>query len=132
MSGRLTRGGDIDRSSETASTSSGEGGFAFDEATMQTLINKWLALADHYDTSAMQSDTGAMTPEQLAPGLDIASRAQANAALSSTQAYRTYLQKNYEYCINQAQALRATLDDYLGQEHQSVRDINDAGPRAGI
>jgi hypothetical protein len=132
MSGRLARGGNIDRSGETAGTSPGEGGFAFDEATMQTLIKKWLALADHYEISVTRADMGSMTPEQLAPGLDIASEAQAKAALSSAQAYQVYLRKNHEYCINQAQLLRVTLDDYLGQEHQRVRDINNAGPQAGI
>jgi hypothetical protein len=109
----------------------GQGGFAFDEETLRSMIKKWLTLADQYDTSAQAVDMDAITPERLAPGLDMASKAQATAALRSIQAYRTYLKKNSELCITQAQLLQVTLDDYLGQEHQQVRQFNDAG-QAGI
>jgi hypothetical protein len=40
--------------------------------------------------------------------------------------------RNYWYCIEQAQLLQDTLDDYRGQEHQSVILINKSGPQAGI
>jgi hypothetical protein len=109
----------------------GQGGFAFDEETLRSMIKKWLTLADYYDTSSQVINMDAVTPERLAPGLDIASRAQAAAALNSIQAYRTYLKKNRELCITQAQLLQVTLDDYLGREHQQVRHFDDAG-QAGI
>jgi hypothetical protein len=105
----------------------GQGGFAFDEETLRSVIKKWLTLADYYDTSSLQTDTGALDTDRLAPGLDIASRAHSVAALNSVRAYRTYLKKNREFCITQAQLLQVTLDDYLGQERQQVRGFTDAG-----
>lgn len=102
-----------------------QGGFTFDEATMRAVINKWLSLADQYDHSATQLDLGFMHAEQVAPGLDVASQAQASSALSSVEAYRTYVKKNREFCVTQAQLLQVTLDDYLGQEHQHVRRFDD-------
>ena len=105
----------------------GQGGFAFDEETLRSMIKKWLTLADHYDGSALRMNMDSTNPEQLAPGLDVASKAQAAAALGSTQAYQVYLRKNRELCLAQAQLLQVTLDDYLQQEHQGVRDINEAG-----
>ncbi len=117
---------------EAGEMTEAQGGFAFDEATMRAMIKKWLTLADLYDSSALQVNMDSADAEQLAPGRDIASRAQAAAAISSTKSYWTYLKKNREFCITQAQLLQVTLNDYLGQEHQTVRDINDAGPQAGI
>jgi hypothetical protein len=110
----------------------GQGGFAFDEETLRSMIKKWLTLADQYDTSSLQTDTEALDADRLAPGLDMASRAHSTAVLTSVRAYRAYLKKNREFCITQAQLLQVTLDDYLGQEHQRVRDFNDAEPQAGI
>lgn len=104
-----------------------QGGFTFDEASMQAMINRWLTLADQYDASSLRLDMDSTSAEQLAPGLDVASKAQADAAIKSVGAYRTYLQKNREFCITQAQTLQVTLDDYLRQEHQHVRRFDEAG-----
>jgi hypothetical protein len=127
----LDRGAGPRTLSDIANSGSGEGGsFVYDEATLRSLISKWLELADHYQGSLKRVTLGSVT----APGLDFASEAHAKAANSSGKAYMIYLAQNYEYCVRQAQLLQNTLDDYLGVEHQSVTDFNktQAGPQAGI
>lgn len=46
----------------------------------------------------------------------------------------TYLSKNFEYCLEQAQKLQNTLDDYLGVEHRNVSDFLKSvpEPQAGL
>jgi hypothetical protein len=110
------------------SITGGEGGFAYDEATLRTLINKWLELAEDYQGSLSRI----VVTELNGPGSDFASAAQARAATTSTEAYREYLNKNFEYCVVQAQKLQNTLDDYLGVEHHNVTEIFKSGPTAGI
>lgn len=103
-------------------------GFAYDEATLQTLVSKWTELADRYLASSRRVSTDEITP----PGLDFASTGQAVASTNANKAYYQYVVKNYWYCVKQAQLLQDTLDDYLGQEHQTVIQINKSGPQAGI
>lgn len=107
---------------------SASGGFAYDEATLRALITKWTELADRYLMSSQRVSTEPVVP----PGLDFASKGQAAASTNATQAYSTYVAENYWYCVEQAQLLQNTLDDYLDQEHQSVITINKSGPQAGI
>jgi hypothetical protein len=122
-------GGTLDRLGEIANSgSSGGGGFTYDEATLRSLIGKWLELADHYLGSVNRISLGSVE----GPGLDFASEALATSANSSSGAYRKYVVENYWYCIKQAQLLQDTLDDYLDVEHQSVIDFAKAGPQAGI
>ena len=104
------------------------GTFAYDEATLRSLVTKWKELADRYLASSRRISAESITP----PGLDFASRAQAEASTNATKAYCEYVVKNYWYCIEQAQRMQDTLDDYLGQEHQSVILIHQSGPQAGI
>lgn len=104
------------------------GSFAYDEATLQSLITKWTDLADRYLASSQRVSTEPITP----PGLDFASKAQAEASTNATKAYYEYAVKNYWYCVKQAQLLQDTLDDYRGQEQQSVLLINKSGPQAGL
>jgi hypothetical protein len=106
------------------------GGFAYDEATLTSLVTKWKELADHYLTSSTR-----ISPDPIAPpGLDFASKGQAEASTTATKAYHEYVIKNYWYCVEQAQLLQDTLDDYLGQEHHSVIEFTrtESGPQAGI
>ena len=110
------------------------GTFEFDEATMRSLVEEWLALAEDYDTSFRDSE---MLTSVQGPGLDFASNSHAKAANASGRAYREYLQRNREYCREQAQLFQNALHDYLGIEHTNVTQIGDAGrpldgPRAGI
>lgn len=110
------------------------GTFEFDEATMRGLVEEWLALAEDYDTSFRDSDV--LTSVE-GPGLDFASHSHAEAANASGRAYREYLQRNREYCFEQAQLFQNALHDYLGIEHTNVTQIGDAGrpldgPQAGI
>jgi hypothetical protein len=128
MDGTLGRGAGL---SEIANSGSGSGGsFAYDEATLRSLIGKWLELADHYLGSVNRISLGAVA----GPGLDFASEALAASANSSGGAYRKYVVENHWYCVKQAQLLQDTLDDYLGVEHRSVIDFTRAGtgPQAGI
>lgn len=131
MSGRLEQSESfrsLQRLGSSSSSTSGAGGFAYDEPTMQVLINKWLELADSYRGSLSRVVVSALS----GPGTDFASEGQAHAATSSTQAYHEYLTKNFEYCLTQAQQLQSTLDDYLGTEHHNVAEIFRSGPTAGI
>lgn len=131
MSGRLEQSESYRRLEKMGSPTAHEttsGGFAYDEATLQDLVTKWTGLADRYLASSKRVTPDAITP----PGLDFASKAQAEASTNANKAYYTYVVKNYWYCIKQAQLLQSTLDDYLGQEHQTVIEINKSGPQAGL
>jgi hypothetical protein len=131
MSGRLEQSEGLRSLRKLDTPSPGtesSGGFAYDEATMQALINKWLELAEDYHGSLSRIVVG----ELNGPGSDFASAAQARAATTSTEAYREYLSKNFEYCVVQAQKLQNTLDDYRGVEHHNVTTIFKSGPTAGI
>jgi hypothetical protein len=137
VTGGLDRGAGPRSLSEIANSGPSEGGsFVYDEATLQSLVTKWVELAEHYQGSVNRIDLGSV----VGPGEDFASRALADSANNSGMAYRKYLVQNYWYCIEQAQQLQHTLDDYLGVEHRSVIDFTNAvepeptqgGPRAGI
>jgi hypothetical protein len=129
MGGALDRGTGPHSLSEIAnSDSDGSGSFTYDEATLRSLIGKWLELADHYLGSVNRLSLGSVE----GPGLDFASEALAKSANSSGATYRKYVVENYWYCIKQAQLLQDTLDDYLGVEHRSVIDFTKAGTQAGI
>ena len=111
------------------------GTYEFDEATMRSLVEEWLALAEDYDRSWSASESIAQVK---GPGLDFASQAHADAANASGRAYLDYLQHNRDYCLQQAQLFQNALHDYLGIEHTNVTQIGDAGqplddgPKAGI
>lgn len=131
MSGKLDQSEGYRRLEKMGSPAPREstgGGFAYDEATLRSLVGKWTELADRYLASSKRVSTDAIAP----PGLDFASKAQAEASTNANKAYYEYVVKNYWYCVEQAQTLQATLDDYLGREHESVIEINKSGPRAGI
>lgn len=131
MSGRLERSPGyrrLQKMGEPSPSGNTRGSFAYDEATMQTLINKWVALADRYANSARR-----MTPGQIpGPGLDIASESQAEAATNSAKAYYGYLIKNYTYCVRQSGILQDVLNSYRGTEDEAVTEISNSGPQAGI
>jgi len=117
MGGELNRGSGPRGLSDIANSGPSEGGtFVYDEATLRSLVTKWVELADHYHGSLNRTAMGAVQP----PGKDFASEAMAGSANSSGKAYMVYLTRNYWYCIRQAQLLQDTLDDYLGVEHHNV------------
>ncbi len=128
MSERLEQGEGFGSLNGPAPAESAAGSFAFDEATLKTLVTKWTELADRYLASSQRVSKESISP----PGLDFASKAQAEASTNATKAYYEYVVRNYWYCIEQAQLLQDTLNDYLGQEHESVIRFNQAGPQAGI
>ncbi|MGB3441834.1 MAG: hypothetical protein WBA97_24075 [Actinophytocola sp.] len=133
MSGRLEQTESYRRLEKMGSPTPHEGtggGFAYDEATLRSLVTKWTELADRYLASSKRVSTDAIIP----PGLDFASKGQAEASTNANKAYYQYVVTNYWYCVKQAQLLQDTLDDYLDQEHQSVIEINKSGPgpQAGI
>ncbi|MFL6119884.1 hypothetical protein [Actinophytocola sp.] len=134
MSGSLRHGSGPRSLSEIARSGgpTGSGSFVYDEATLRSLISKWVALADHYDGSMRRINLGAVEP----PGLDFASEALSKSANTSGTAYLKYLEQNYRYCVEQAQLLQDTLDDYLGVEHQNVTELNKTdqptGSQSGI
>jgi hypothetical protein len=111
------------------------GGFSFDEPTLRSLITEWTELAEDYDSSFRESQHIARV---VGPGLDYASKAQAEAANRSGRAYLEYLQHNRDYCYREAQLCQDALDDYLGVEHHVVTEISksgqplDDGPQQGI
>lgn len=120
--------GSLEKHGDPTPVGPSTGGYAFDEATLTALVKKWTDLADSYLASTERVTTDPVTP----PGLDFASKSQAEASTNAITAYREYAVKNYWYCIEQAQNLQRTLDDYLGQEHQTVIKFNKPQPRAGI
>jgi hypothetical protein len=65
------------------------------------------------------------------PGLDFASEAMSRSANASGTAYLKYLEQNYRYCVDQAQLLQNTLDDYLGVEHHNVVELDKPGQPTG-
>lgn len=111
------------------------GTFEFDEDTMRHLVSEWLSLAEDYDRSYSQAES---MIQIKGPGLDFASRSHADAANASGRAYLDYLQRNRDYCVQQAQLFQNALHDYLGIEHTNVTQIGDvgqsldSGPKAGI
>lgn len=107
-----------------AGPSEGGGTFVYDEATLRSLIGKWMELADHYNGSIHRSSLGAVDP----PGKDFASGAMAASANTSGKAYLRYLMRNWAFCVDQAQLLQDTLDDYLGTEHTSVISLSTVRP----
>ncbi len=129
MTGELERGAGPRRTTDIVDDGSSEGGgFVYDEATLHALVMKWVELADDYFASTREVDLCSTS----GPGLDPASEAHALAANRSGEAYQVYLRRNFEYCVQQAQLLQNTLDDYLGQEHRSVTEFMKARPGAGI
>jgi hypothetical protein len=124
MSGSGKGGVNVARLGEITDSGPGQGGsFAYDEATLRSLITKWLELAESYRGSAARTDV-----EPVAgPGLDVASESQAAAVTRAKREYRVYVGKNYEYCVSQAQLLQNTLNDYLGVERENVTDMIKAG-----
>jgi hypothetical protein len=121
--GELNREGLLDSLRDIANSGSGPGSFVYDEATLRSLITKWVELADHYDGSLSRTTLGTVQ----APGLDVASEALAKSANTSGTAYMKYLEQNFQYCVEQAQKLQDTLDDYLGVEHHNVMELVKAG-----
>jgi len=133
MSGQLHRDENMYRQlNDVANSGAGEGGFAFDEATMRSIVTSWLDLAVSYARSRRSArDMGTVT----GPGLDLASEGQALAASESGTSYLEYLKHNETYCLEQAQLFQNALDDYLGVEHTNIIEINKSDspePRAGI
>jgi hypothetical protein len=127
MDGQLYRDanaklGGIASGSTTGSITNGT--FAYDEPTMRSLVTNWLDLADDYDLSL---DESLRIAQVEGPGLDYASKAQADAANASGRAYLAYLEHNRDYCYEQAQLCQNALDDYLGVEHHNVKEINQSG-----
>lgn len=123
--GELNREGLLNSLRDIANSGSGTGSFVYDEPTLRSLITKWVELADHYDGSLGRTALGAVQ----APGLDIASEALAKSANTSGTAYMKYLEQNFNYCVQQAQKLQDTLDDYLGVEHHNVLEMIKAGAK---
>jgi hypothetical protein len=105
------------------------GGFAFDEATMRSLIQNWRDLAISYQNSLEQATQMA---EVVGPGLDFASELHASAANKSGAAYLRYLEHNLNYCADQAQLFQNALDDYLGIEHTTITEFNKTGSEGSV
>ena len=102
------------------------GSFAFDEDTLRSLITDWLNLADKYSEAAQ---TAHSMSRVRGPGEDFASRSHATVANTSGSAYRSSLDHDQVYCLQQAQAFQDALDTYLGVEHRNVTEINKSGPQ---
>ena len=109
------------------------GTFAFTEPEIRKIITIWLDLAESYGDSIAKAH--AWRHRSMAPGLDYASESFAYTANRSGDSLAEYLQKNRDYCLEQAQLSQNALDDYLGVEHTNVTDIlktDQQGPRPGI
>jgi hypothetical protein len=108
------------------------GSFAFTEADMIKIRDNWLDLAESYRESGRNAERmGRIEP----PADDMASKFHANAANLSGESYKTYLEHNRIYCIQQAQLFQDALDDYLGVEHTNVTELTktgDQGPVDGV
>jgi hypothetical protein len=118
--------------SHTAQGSITNGGFAFTEPEIRTVIKNWLDLAYSYGESI--DEVYAMTSVE-GPGLDFASQSFATEANTSGEALTRYLANNRDYCFEQAQLSQNALDNYLGIEHTNVTEINKTdqqGPHSGV
>ena len=123
MAGELQRGEGLH---EIASASQARGTFSFDPDELQRLITKWKDLADSYDQSTtLAREMNVIDP----PGLDFASEAHAEAANRSGTSYATYLARNRDYCLEQAQLFEGALNDYLGVEDSNVTEFDKSGPQ---
>jgi hypothetical protein len=118
MAGELHKGEGL---REIANAAQSRGNFSFDPDELQSLIKKWLDLADDYGASIESADHMSRIK---APGNDFASEAHAKAANTSGSSYISYLRDNWQYCIDQAQAFQNALDDYLGVEQTNVTDFD--------
>jgi len=108
------------------------GSFSYTESDMTKIRDNWLDLADSYDTSLRNSSFMVRIEP---PAEDFASKFQTNAANRSGESYRSYVEHNRDYCIQQAQLFNDALADYLGVEHTNVTGINKTapqGPQAGV
>ncbi len=108
------------------------GSFAFTEADLIKIRDNWRELARSYRDSIANAERMAKVEP---PAEDMASRFHAGAANRSGEAYRTYLEHNWQYCRNQAQLFQDALDDYLGVEHTNVTEIDktgQSGPQPGV
>jgi hypothetical protein len=131
--GALDRGAGPRSLGDITTTPPGEGGgFAFDEATMRSIIREWEDLAHSYDQSYKLA-RDALRVE--GPGDEYASEGFAKAANMSSDSYMAYLRHNFEYCDAQATLFRRALDDYFGVEQSNAdeiaRTVHDV-PQAGI
>ena len=108
------------------------GKFVFTEADMVTIRQNWLDLADSYRASL---DNAGRMARIRPPADDMASTFHADAANRSGHSYKTYLEHNRDYCLQQAQLFHDAIADYLGVEHTNVVTLNrtsDAGAQDGV
>lgn len=105
------------------------GSFAYSPDQLRDLVKEWTDLATDYQNSLR--DAYYLTRVE-GPGAELVSRSYASVANASGQAYLDSLQSRIDYCFAQAQKFQDALDDYLGQEHHSVTEITNSGPREGI
>src|SRR2546430_202950 len=103
--------GDIASQATTGPITAATGSFSCTPDQLRDLVTEWKDLADNYNQSV--ADSNAL--EQVdGPGNEYASKSLASVASSSGGAYVRSLQEKYQYCLDQAQKLQDTLDDYLG------------------
>lgn len=108
------------------------GSFAFTEPEIRKLIANWIELARSYNRSTNNAQAATKID---GPGLDYASESFADTANQSNASLVEYLERNYTYCVEQAQLSQNVLDDYLGVEHTNVTEIlktDQQGPRPRI
>ncbi len=121
--------GDITNQRATPGSSTGGGSFSYTPDQLRDLVTEWMDLAADYKRSMAHVQD--LTKVE-GPGADYVSDSLASVASSSGGAYVRSLEGKYNYCLDQAQKLQDTLDDYLGMEHHNIAVINNAGPRDGI
>src|SRR5207245_4887285 len=93
------------------------GSFSYTPDQLRDLVTEWKRLADTYAESI---DSAAPLEKVDGPGKEYASESLASVASSSGGAYVRSLKEKQKYCLEQAQQMPDTLDDYLGRKHHNL------------
>lgn len=101
------------------------GQFTFVPDEVRAIVKDWIELAREYDHSIRNADQLVVIVEP--PGKDQASEFYVQRTGTAVTMYAESLIQKQEYCYNQAQKFQDALNDYLGVERQSVRNITSSG-----
>src|SRR6266540_2503920 len=112
-------------SQTTATGSITTGTFSYTPDQLRAIVTRLTNLADSYRSSR---DNARHMATVEGPGLEYASQSHAAAVRASGLAYRQSIENERLSCMAMAQRFQDTLADYLGLEHRSVEQMNQAGP----
>ncbi|MEU6643278.1 hypothetical protein ABZ863_12085 [Saccharomonospora sp. NPDC046836] len=101
------------------------GSFAYDEATLTRIADRWQLIADKCDDALGKSDR---LTNIVGPGLDPGSNAMAAKANESGHAYVDMMKSMRAYCQAQADHCRKALGTYTEHEDNTAATIGKHNP----